>query len=337
LDNIGTFEQKKVQEVKGSFYIYLPKSWAKKYDLETKKVVYINNLDDDSLLIRPDLGNSSTDSEKIIEWGPGPSDKTPISTDDFHDFLLNQYLTAYIIGYHRIIFDKKSASMSLKSRAKIRNFTQKLHGMMVVSESANQIIVEDTTITVNIQMLMRQILNKVGLLINTFNQIVKEDSEENIEDLIQQDDQVDEHRYAIERTVHKILRHPKLALEAKTNAIECLHYGQCAKIIERVGDYITKLAVLYKSEPIKNKEFVLDHLYKMYNTFTKMQDNFERTNSLQFYLLIKSIKQYAEETKEMINEGHPDKNYISPIRRINNLIADIAEIRINDILSRQFS
>jgi hypothetical protein len=56
---------------------------------------------------------------------------------------------------------------------------------------------------------------------------------------------------------------------------------------------------------------------------------------LKFYALTRDIKEYAQEVKDLIFENDPDTEYLILIRRVNNMCGDIAEIRINDILSRQ--
>ncbi len=45
---------------------------------------------------------------------------------------------------------------------------------------------------------------------------------------------------------------------------------------------------------------------------------------------------FVEKYKLFITSTNPDKSYIGQIRRVYALISDIAEIRINDILSRKF-
>ncbi len=45
----------------------------------------------------------------------------------------------------------------------------------------------------------------------------------------------------------------------------------------------------------------------------------------------------ADETKEIIENKDLDAEFLIPIRRIKNICADIAEIRIDDTLSRNNS
>ncbi len=72
----------------------------------------------------------------------------------------------------------------------------------------------------------------------------------------------------------------------------------------------------------------------MWNIYITIQDYLERTDSLKLWKLVQEIKEYASEVKDRIYENHPDTEYLILIRRICNICGDIAEIRINDILSQ---
>ena len=239
-NELNSLEQKKVQEVKGSYYIYLPHDWAIQYEIDKQKKVYMKRMDDDTLLIQAGAETNTTESCLEIDLGSKP--KQEITDQLYEDYLFNQYLTAYVIGYNTIVF-KKNSNISLPISSRIRKMTQHFNGMMVVNESNTMVVVENTSTTVDIRQLIRQILTKVGLLMNMFIDIVDRDADNELDELMAQDDQIDEHRYAIERQVHRMLRSPTFALDNKTNAIQCLHYSEATKIIERIGDHITILVI----------------------------------------------------------------------------------------------
>ena len=332
-NELNSLEQKKVQEVKGSYYIYLPHDWAIQYEIDKQKKVYMKRMDDDTLLIQAGAETNTTESRLEIDLGSKP--KQEITDQLYEDYLFNQYLTAYVIGYNTIVF-KKNSNISLPISSRIRKMTQHFNGMMVVNESNTMVVVENTSTTVDIRQLIRQILTKVGLLMNMFIDIVDRDADNELDELMAQDDQINEHRYAIERQVHRMLRSPTFALDNKTNAIQCLHYSEATKIIERIGDHITIFTNLYREEPIQNKKFVIGMLRDMYRSYCDIQDYFEREDSLKFFCINENTRNFVEKYKSFITSTNPDKSYIGQIRRVYALISDIAEIRINDILSRKF-
>ncbi len=333
------FEQKKVQEVKGSFYLYLPKKWCKKYGVSEDKRVFMKHLADDSLLIRSNMTAPELMTTYTIDLDLNIDDGLELEEEQFIEYLFNLYLTAYIIGYRTIIIRKKE-KIPTKIKNRIHKLTQKLYGMVVISETRNEIVVEEHFDEVNLTVLSKQVLNKVGLLLNSFIELI-EDYEnmdnliEELEQLEEQDNQIDEHRYAIERYVHQILNFPSLGQNINVTSVGCLHYSESARLIERIGDHITKLVRITKNQPMKDRKFVLKHLYRVRETFHTLQDYFWRKNSLELWLLTQKIKKYADEVKKIIYEDHPDTEYLIPIRRISNICGDIAEIRINDILTKQ--
>ena len=73
----------------------------------------------------------------------------------------------------------------------------------------------------------------------------------------------------------------------------------------------------------------------MVQTYNTIQDYYWRTDSFKFFALIQGISDYSAQIKELIYQNHKDTEYLIPIRRVCNICSDIAEIRINDIISRQ--
>ncbi|WP_371806744.1 PhoU domain-containing protein [Candidatus Lokiarchaeum ossiferum] len=339
LSEFDQFEQKKVQEVKGSYYIYLPKSWCKKYGVAEDKRIFLKQLADDSLLIRSNSKALEMETSYTIDLDIDMERPDDCSKEEYIDYLFNLYLTAYIIGYHTIIL-KKRTKIPLKVKNRIHKMTRKLYGMVVISESETQIVVEEHLDEIDLRVMSKQLLNKVGLLMGNFVEMVEEDSiieevEDMVDELIEQDNQIDEHRYAIERYVHQILTYPTLGRFINVSSVECLHYSENTRLIERIGDHITKLAKLLKMQPIEDRPFVLKHLHGMVQYYHTIQDYYWRKDSLKFFSLTRDIKEYSIEIKQLIFENHPDTEYLIPIRRVCNICGDIAEIRINDILARQ--
>jgi phosphate uptake regulator len=333
--DIDVFEQKKVQEVKGSFYIYLPKDWCKKYNIADAKKVFLKQLEDDSLLVR--FSSHANQSDQSFSINLDVDEKKPnIDKDDYFEYLFNLYLAAYLIGFRRVIF-KKRTKIPMQLQNRINTMTRTLHGMVIVSETQTDIVVEDTSSAVDIKMLIRQMLAKVGLLLSNIIEIIENNTNTELDELIKQDNQVDQYRYAIERQVHLILQYPSLGHDAGISTIECLHYSECTRLIERFGDYITKIAGVLQAEEVVEHDFFVSQLKLIEKTFFVIQDNFERNDSLKLFQLIQEVKRHNEETNQLIKEGHEDKNFIVAARRLMGICADIAEIRINDILSRMQS
>jgi phosphate uptake regulator len=333
----GKFKEKRVQCVKGSYYMYLPKKLCEKYDIDNSKIVYMKRFEDDSLLLKFETKSQVKSKAFVLNI-----DRTQEDIDNNknvnlkYDYLLNQLLTAYIIGHSQIILRKKE-KIPLIFRNKIHTMIKRLYGMVVISEKPNEIIVEEHLENMDIKIFCKQLLSKIHIVMTNFIDIVEnyesdENNDELLNELIIQDDHIDEHRYTVEHLVHKTLNNP---LKTQTSYVECLHYSEMTRFIERIGDYLVKMSKLLMIKKIENREYILEQLNVMLETYKTIQDFFDQNDSFKLWKFIQEIQDYAIKIKKIINEKHADTEYLVPIRRICNICSDIVEIRINNIISHK--
>lgn len=333
----GKFKEKRVQCVKGSYYMYLPKKLCQKYEIDNSKIVYMKQFEDDSLLLKFETKSEIKSKPFVINI-----DRTQVENDNDpninleYDYLLNQLLTAYIIGHSQIILRKKE-KIPIIFRNKIHSMIKRLYGMVVVSEKPNEIIVEEHLENMDIKIFCKQLLSKIHIVMTNFIDIVENyesngNNDEFLNELIKQDDHIDEHRYTVEHLVHKTLKNP---LKTQNSYVECLHYSEMTRFIERIGDYLVKMSKLLKIKEIKNREFILEQLNVMLDTYKTIQDFFDQNDTLKLWKFIQEIQEYAIKIKKRINEKDADTEFLVPIRRICNICGDIVEIRINNIISQK--
>ncbi|MHA1720271.1 MAG: hypothetical protein DRO88_14265 [Promethearchaeia archaeon] len=333
----GKFKEKRVQCVKGSYYMYLPKKLCAKYEINNSKIIYMKQFKDDSLLLKFETKSQIKSKPFVIDINLTHLDKeNEIDISFGYDYLLNQLLAAYIIGHSQIILRKKE-EIPLIFRNKIHSMIKRLYGMVVISEKPNEIIVEEHLESMDIKIFCKQLLSKIHIVITNFIDIVEnyeynDNNEGLLDELIKQDDHIDEDRYTVEHLVHKTLKNP---LKTQTNFIECLHYIEMTRFIERIGDYLVKMSKLLKIKEIENREFIIEQLNVMLDTYKTIQDFFDQNDTLKLWKFIQEIQEYALKIKRLINDKHTDTEFLVPIRRICNICGDIVEIRINDIISQK--
>ncbi|MHA1718312.1 MAG: PhoU domain-containing protein [Promethearchaeota archaeon] len=337
---MSDFEMKKVQKVKGSFFIYLPKKWCLQNNLnhQEKPTLLLKQLTPKSILIQPSIDPKNTELPYCIDFEIDEIAANDLKQKETIEYKLNLILTAYITGFKKIIINcNNKFPIKIKNRI-YRMIKTRFIGMVILSESQNQIILEEHLDQIDIHALVKQLMVKVGLLMENSIELIEnlkqyEDVIETINDIIEQDDQIDGYRYAIERFVHQILDHPKKILLYKISIIECLHYSETARSFERIGDHIIKIITLLKVKTISDKKFIIIHLSKMKQTYKLIEENFWETDTFKLFHLIREIMKYSKEVKQLIFANHADNDYLIPIRRIGNICSDIAEIRINDNVS----
>ncbi len=317
-------EVKKVQEVKGSYYVYLPKSWCKKYIIgNSSKEVQLKCNEDDSLLIFPQFRQISAILQLTLEL---------VKTAD-EESCLNSLLAAYIVGVDRVELITKD-KFSLEFRDKVAQLLNHLIGFEITNETENTILVQEVSITLELDGMLRRILSKVGLILNDVADILNSLNMKDAKLIVSQDDDVDKFRYSIERQVHQILRQPHLARKLKINPIECLHLSQCTKFLERIADHCVTIALLIIEG--KKPSPTLLEIYKMIRElYIKMQTNFFPDDVDANYEILSQTHHIIKNLDQLGFETSEDKLFALNLRRISSYCSDIAEVRINSFIYKE--
>src|SRR5271157_1381054 len=325
-------EFKKVQEVKGSYYIYLPKRWCTQHISQEQKEVGLKQLDDDSLLILP--RDRKIDTQKELD--------ITVTSDDNLNFILNKILTGYIIGASRIIVEMdQKERIPLDFQTKISHLTKGLLGFSIVEQDATRIEIRDLSQSSEIKATMRQMLVKVGLVFEQLIEILAkngEDLNQQLELLAGQDDIIDEYRYQIDRQTHLLLQNPSLSRQMEVNPVECLHYAQSSRSLERIADHLVNIGdevrVIGNESTIPKSTISL--LRRAYEYYTIVIDLFYKSDAQELHrvLLEKDLemKDYTVDGKNIT-----DKQIIMHLERIVHHCADILEYRINTAVFGQLS
>lgn len=222
-------ELRKVQQTPtGTFFVCLPRDWAKENGLQKGTQINLEVASDGKLLVDPKYDVEQQPKVAYLKVGP--------------------YLSREIVGHYLLGFDIIRVETKDRIDSNIRN---------VIKSTANSLaglmIVEETTSMMSLQCLMQQpftspekILQRnhasaartirdaassfVNLDIDLAKNVIERDVENN------------KFYFLLVRILRTIIQNPRLSEKLGITPIECLDYRLAASLIEGIGDACVQMA-----------------------------------------------------------------------------------------------
>ncbi|MBD3229077.1 MAG: hypothetical protein GF329_12890 [Candidatus Lokiarchaeota archaeon] len=338
-------ETRKVQEIRGSYYIYLPKSWCEKNDINKKEELSIDVLEDETLLITnrntpsPLIGKITID---LDEW----TEKTEI---------FDLIFSCYVCGAAYIIIESKR-KIDLQLRQEIDKNVRDLIDLEVLEEDENKIIIKTLGQTPeDIKNIFKRILKNVLYMLEELslsgissvknndnkkvkNEINLKEFKKSAESIISRFKDVKRFASFIERGIHMLMRNRNNLRKLKWSINDCIFNLMVTKYIESIADhcskvaqYITKMSENAEIDPIISKFSSAAHeVYK------------EVISVYQFGNMIEAYKIYNNYSEFRINFADSQNNTNSNgtnlilyhLQRIISYSRRIAEIAVNKYISK---
>lgn len=222
-------ETRKVQVTGGSTYtVSLPKSWATDNTIEAGSVVEFYP-EDDSLLLMPRGGQERTEGELPIGDLEG-------------DELMRAVETMYVSGFD--IITLTATRITVDQRRAIREASQQLVGLEVISETSDQVSLQDLLDSSELSLMnavTRMRLVSLSMLSDAVTALVENDTDL-ATDVIERDDDVDRLHNLVSRVFRSVLRDPGTATEVGLDRETCFDYHSSGRQLERVADHAAKIA-----------------------------------------------------------------------------------------------
>jgi hypothetical protein len=310
------YEKKTLYKTKGSFYIYLPKDWAQKFDLMNETHLFMKRVDAQSLLF------SVTPFEMKLD----PSAQITIDLDKIEEIsqkkMKENFINAYTMGYKSILFKKKT-KISLSIVKRIQQFTRQFIGIKIFQESEGEILLKEEPNQIQIQTLFQQMRVKIGLVLNYLIELLNLNGTSTIAELFEEIHQIKMYRYAIDRYTHRILHTPGLHLSNAMNINEYMTNFQITKVLDQIGDKIEEILTTYSIHQISNKWLISIYITELYKIATELRDKFENRNFSDPEELILKITEYKDASYHAINENIKDNAYLTRIGEIFQFFIEI--------------
>jgi phosphate uptake regulator len=222
-------ELRKVQRTPGgTFFVCLPKSWAKHCGLERGSIVAVSETSDGKLLINP-------------EYGVAPSPRTV--TLKASPYLSREIIGKYLLGFDIIRVESKER-ISSEVRETVKAAVSGLIGLEIVDEDYSSIVLQCLLEPSGFppeKILRRGYSIAAGMHRDGINALVDGDLRL-AKSIMPRDDEVNRLYFLLVRILRTIVQNPSLSQSLGVSPIDCLDYRLAASLVEAIGDDCVQIA-----------------------------------------------------------------------------------------------
>jgi len=312
-------ESRKIQEVKGSFYVYLPKDWCAKAKIKGGSEVVIQELEDGSLVI---FSNKEAYKQKL---------SGVFDVEDCNPHIANVILLAgYIVGLDQFSL-MSTKEISLEFRENIESHVRSMIGVEVVDETDKSIVIKDISEGTSIKPIIQRLLNTTGYILTSVVRIIRTGDRKEAQAIINRDDDVDRYNWLVQRMVHLILENPALARELNILPIEGLHYSHITRYIERIADHAVAIAEQILSSGAINED-LSKFAEKANEVYNSLIDVFFNRNLKKAFEILEQRSNLKRELRVLEKEFPESKIIIIHLERIIDYCSDISETAIDQTI-----
>ncbi len=252
---------RKLNQVRNSYYIYLPKEWCARFGLDKNAEVHLEETSDGSLIVSPTSIRGKS-QQQVKFW----------IKDVIPENIENILVGAYVVGVSQLMIEFES-ELEMDTREAISGTIRRLPGFEILDERRNSILVSDTSEKqVVIPVLKRQFATAKYML-HDLHKMMESGEPKRADKIIDRDDDVDRHRYFVERLAHLALQDPSYARRIGISPEDCLHFSLAAKYIERIADHICSAARQFRKVKAISKKIV-NQTAKLVMLYDKTFKNF---------------------------------------------------------------
>jgi len=222
-------ELRKVQRTPGgTFFVCLPKPWAKRNGLQRGAVVGVTETTDGKLIVD-------------ARYGAEPSPKTAVLQPGPH--LGREIIGKYLLGFDVIRIEGKER-VGFEVRDAVKNTVSHLIGLEIVEEDHSGIVLQCLLEPSGFppeKILRRGYAIAAGMHRDVVNAFVDGDVQL-AKSVMARDDEGNRLYFLLVRILRTIIQNPSLSEKLGVGPIECLDYRLAASLVEAIGDECVRVA-----------------------------------------------------------------------------------------------
>jgi phosphate uptake regulator len=220
---------RKVQHTQsGTFFVCVPKPWARRYGLGRGSIVTVTETSDGKLLINPEY--NVIPSPSTVSLLPG-------------SFLGREIIGKYLLGFDIIRVESKD-HISLEARETIKRAVDRLVGLEIVEEDYSSIVLQCLLEPSGFppeKILRRGYSIVAGMHRDVINALI--DGDVSLAESVEaRDDEGNRLYFLLVRILRTIVQNPSLSEGLGISPIECLDYRLAASLVEAIGDECVRVA-----------------------------------------------------------------------------------------------
>jgi phosphate uptake regulator len=221
---------RKVQQTPtGTFFVCVPRAWAKKNGLKKGSLVNLDVTADDKLLV--DSKYNVEQQPRVAVLGVGP-------------FLGREIVSRYLLGYDVIRIEAKDRIDS-NVRNLVKSTTESLAGLMLVEETTSmlclQCLMQQQPFASPEKILQRNHASAARMIRDAATSFANGDIDL-AKNVIERDVENNKFYFLLVRLLRTIIQNPRLSEKIGITPIECLDYRLAASLIEGIGDACVQVA-----------------------------------------------------------------------------------------------
>jgi phosphate uptake regulator len=262
--------------------------------------------------------------------------------------IVNLLVGAYIVGTNEVELEFDDG-LDMATRGEISKWIRRLPGFEILDEHSKSFILSDTSEKQVITPILRRQFATTKYMLNGLLSMIESGNTSDHSRIIDRDEDVDRHRYFVERLCHIVLRDPSYARRIALTPPDALSFSLAAKYVERIADHIcsaiNELVQLKKLSPRLQK--MAKAIISVYEDTSKTFFSIDTTRKSVQKLDIAASSEKAQHTLkeatklagdlQRVGSSRKDKTpheivLALHLERIASYCADIVEIGINRII-----
>jgi len=308
-EHLGT--RKLIKFGTNSHVISIPKNW-----LETNKLKK-----GDELFVKMKPNEISF----LVKESTNPRKIERINCDKINVWSMEtKIISSYKANYDTIIFEGKELQKYAKE---IKNILQRLPGIEIIEQSSNKIIAKDL-IDIN-QITVSSMINRMDMLARSmFQDLVKDNP---VKQLIlkERDKELNRLNYLLTRTLRMAIETPIIASKLKTSTLEAYHVEKINWVLEKIGDYLKRIAGDIQRAK-KDEKMIVLNLKDVYQKYLGTMKAYYKKDKETAVNIESRIRQSLKQITKLVISAE-ENNQMLAYENLKNILRDLKVINRSTI------